>query len=97
MAVRAARISALVAEGRADFVALGRALLADPHWPQKASEGRTDWIRRCFSCNYCAGTRAQGDLGVRCVINPEVGQGDVTSDPEPARKKKKGPRKGGLE
>jgi len=34
-----------LAAGRADFIALGRALLVDPAWPTKVREGRVDEIR----------------------------------------------------
>lgn len=30
----------VIAEGQADFVSLGRALLADPEWPNKVQQGR---------------------------------------------------------
>ena len=43
----------IIAEGKADFVAVGRGLLADPDWPKKAGEGHGETIRKCFSCNYC--------------------------------------------
>ena len=41
----------IIADGKADMVALGRALLADPDWPNKAREGRR--IRPCIRCNVC--------------------------------------------
>ena len=34
-------------EGKADFIAIGRAQLADPDWVEKAREGRSDQIRPC--------------------------------------------------
>ena len=37
--------------GKADFVSLGRPLWADPDWPKKAMEGRTEDIRPCIRCN----------------------------------------------
>lgn len=40
-------------EGRADFIALGRPLLADPEWANKVREGRISEIRRCICCNNC--------------------------------------------
>jgi 2,4-dienoyl-CoA reductase-like NADH-dependent reductase (Old Yellow Enzyme family) len=42
---------AILARGDADFVATGRALTADPHWPRKAMEGRSEDIRQCVACN----------------------------------------------
>ena len=41
----------ILEEGKADFVAMGRALIADPALPNKAKEGRLDDIRRCIYCN----------------------------------------------
>ncbi|MGH7192255.1 MAG: NADH:flavin oxidoreductase, partial [Candidatus Saccharimonadales bacterium] len=42
---------AVLQNGQADFVALGRELLADPDWPLKAQHGRTQTIHRCIACN----------------------------------------------
>ena len=38
----------ILAAGEADFVALGRALNADPEWPNKAQTGEVEAIRRCI-------------------------------------------------
>ena len=57
-------------EGKADFVALGRPLLADPEWVAKAQHGRP--IRRCLACNTCVNEMRSGRrLG--CLVNPLVG------------------------
>src|SRR6185437_13436757 len=40
-----------VASGKADFVSLGRTLIADPDWVAKVTRG--DPIRRCLACNTC--------------------------------------------
>jgi 2,4-dienoyl-CoA reductase-like NADH-dependent reductase (Old Yellow Enzyme family)/thioredoxin reductase len=66
----------VIAEGAADFVALGRALLTDPDWPLKAATGRERDIHKCFSCNHCDGVRNSAGLSIRCVVNPEVGDPD---------------------
>ncbi len=41
----------IIRTGKADFVAIGRSLLADPDWPKKAQDGRLDQIRNCIACN----------------------------------------------
>jgi 2,4-dienoyl-CoA reductase-like NADH-dependent reductase (Old Yellow Enzyme family) len=41
----------ILAQGKADLVALGRQSIADPFWPQKVMEGRTQEIIACDSCN----------------------------------------------
>ena len=42
---------AVISEGKADLVAIGRQLVTDPHWARKAWEGRYDDIVYCDSCN----------------------------------------------
>lgn len=56
----------------ADLVVLGRALLADPEWPNKAATRRSDAIRPCLACNTCVANMANGE-NVSCVVNPELG------------------------
>ena len=64
---------AILAHGDADFVAAGRAFTADPHWPRKVLEGRTEEIRKCLACNVgCLGRLVQG-FDVKCTQNPRVG------------------------
>ncbi len=64
----------VIARQRADFVAVARALVADPDWPLKAAQGRADEIRKCISCNEgCIRRRGFMDLPIRCAVNPEVG------------------------
>lgn len=59
-------------EGSADFVAICRALVADPHWCLKAFGQVKRPIRTCISCNVCF-ERLTLELDVACVQNPMVG------------------------
>ena len=60
--------------GKADMVAMGRALLADPMLPQKALEGREDEIRPCVGCCLgCIHAVLAKEPG-SCVVNPDVGR-----------------------
>jgi 2,4-dienoyl-CoA reductase-like NADH-dependent reductase (Old Yellow Enzyme family)/thioredoxin reductase len=62
----------IIASGKADAVAVARALIADPDLPMKARAGREDEIRKCLRCFACLSgnaTRRQ----IRCAINPEIG------------------------
>ncbi len=43
----------IIAEGKADMVALGRALIADPQLPNKLKEGREDEVFPCLRCMAC--------------------------------------------
>jgi 2,4-dienoyl-CoA reductase-like NADH-dependent reductase (Old Yellow Enzyme family)/thioredoxin reductase len=79
----------VLADGKADFVAIGRGLLADPDWAAKAAEGRSQDIRRCISCNNCEGLRSRSGLSVRCVTNPEVGTPESEWVAAAAAKKKR--------
>src|SRR5262249_8242518 len=58
--------------GRAGFISLGRALIADPHWPLKALGKVSAPIRPCISCNVCF-ERLTLERDVACVQNPMVG------------------------
>lgn len=60
-----------VIEGEsADFIAVGRPLLADPEWPNKVRGNRIEDIRPCIACNeVCLGKR----LFFNCTVNPQVG------------------------
>lgn len=78
----------ILRSGKADFVAMGRASLADPGMPNKAKEGRFDEIRRCIACNDgCIGTLFT-DNPIRCVLNPTLGK-ESTCAIEPAKVVKK--------
>lgn len=60
----------VVEEGKADFVAVGRPLLADPAWAKKTKEGREEDIRPCICCNEtCLGKR----FYLSCTVNPQTG------------------------
>ncbi len=64
----------IVAEGKADLVAMGRALIADPYLPLKAKEGRLEDIRKCVACNYCRKRVVQLNRTLRCAVNAEAGR-----------------------
>ncbi|HEY8400424.1 MAG TPA: FAD-dependent oxidoreductase, partial [Cytophagaceae bacterium] len=65
----------ILKEGKADFIAIGRGLIADPEWPLKAYYGVTERIRPCINCNLgCAKNRIFGDIPIRCTVNPEAGR-----------------------
>lgn len=63
----------ILEKGQADLVALGRTLIADPDWPNKARFGHADTIRRCINCLHCQGDTIHPGLGMRCTVNPLVG------------------------
>ena len=78
----------LIADGKADMVALCRPLIADPALPKKTMKGRSADIRPCIRCNECT-MRVGHILPVRCSVNPVAGQEDYYFTYPPARSKKK--------
>lgn len=60
-------------EGRADFVALGRCLIADPEAARKVMDGREDDIAPCTACLSCIGNYFSGKP-VACRINAALGK-----------------------
>lgn len=60
--------------GKADFIALGRALIADPDWPNKAQAGEERAIRKCINCNECVMAHHVERVPVRCTLNATVGR-----------------------
>lgn len=63
----------IIAEGKSDGVALGRPLLCDPDFPEKARKGRVEDIIHCIYCCGCI-DRIERNLKALCDINPEVGR-----------------------
>ena len=62
----------IIAQERADMVALGRTLIADPHWAKKARAGEN--IVPCIRCNFCHTFVVMDRGGVQCTTNPIVGR-----------------------
>jgi NADH:flavin oxidoreductases, Old Yellow Enzyme family len=64
----------LLKEGKADFIAMGRASIADPELPNKVREGRMEEILPCIGCwQGCQGKIAEQEP-VSCLVNPRTGK-----------------------
>ncbi|MDO8670841.1 MAG: FAD-dependent oxidoreductase, partial [Dehalococcoidia bacterium] len=64
----------IIRQGKADFVAMGRAFIADPHLPRKAFEGGFTDINTCVGCNQgCLDNIFSGNPNA-CLVNPEAGR-----------------------
>lgn len=61
----------ILSQNKADFVAMGRALICDPELPTKVSKGQTDDLRICIACNQkCIDRLVGAEPGpVSCVLN----------------------------
>lgn len=75
--VRPETAEAYLADGSVDFVALGRALIADPDWVLKAAAGQPQRIRHCIGCNHGCIHRIDQDLSMKCNVNPDLGREDT--------------------
>ncbi len=60
----------IIAEGKADLCALGRAQMADPEIVNKSAQGRETEIRKCIHDNACT-FWTTGDPEVYCSVNPD--------------------------
>lgn len=66
----------IVEDGVSDLIGLGRQMIADPNWANKAKYGKEDEIRKCVSCNIgCSGHRIGLNRPIRCTVNPSVNEG----------------------
>ncbi len=80
----------ILKEGKADFVDIGRSLLADPDFLKKAQEGRADDIRRCIACIRCGYAILVSLDPFFCSVNPAVGrEREFESKLKPTGTKKK--------
>jgi len=79
----------ILAAGEADLVIMNRALIADPHMPNKARSGELDDIRQCMGYNEGCIDRIYTGRGVTCVQNPVIGREGAWADLKPSPDAKK--------
>lgn len=77
----------ILADKKADMVALGRALLADPDWPKKSFSNKIEDIAPCVGDVKCLLQVVTGNP-IGCMINSSVGR-DKEMSIVPAETKKK--------
>ena len=73
--------------GQADFLIMGRRLLADQQYPGKMAQGRKADVRPCTGCITCE-TRMVEYEGLACQVNAAIGRG-CESEFAPAAVRKK--------
>jgi len=70
----------MIGHGKADLIAMGRQMLADPETARKLTENREADIRPCINCYTCV-AQPFFDQRVRCAVNPvlanEVELGEI--------------------
>jgi NADPH-dependent 2,4-dienoyl-CoA reductase/sulfur reductase-like enzyme len=62
----------VIATGEADFIAMGRKLLADPELPNKLGQGRAGDVRPCIYCYVCV-SQIFLNKHVICAVNAQTG------------------------
>jgi 2,4-dienoyl-CoA reductase (NADPH2) len=67
------RAEQILADGRADFIAMGRPMLADAELLTKVATGHADRVRKCISCENCIDAMEQR-FSVDCAVNPRTGK-----------------------
>lgn len=72
----------------ADMIAIGRGLIADPHWANKVRKRNLKEIRRCIGCNQGCIEYLIQERKITCLYNPAVGkERDLTVTPTKKKKK----------
>lgn len=63
----------ILTSGKADMVGIGRGLLADPDWTNKAAKHHSCDIRQCICCNKGCTDNIQNRTFLSCILNAENG------------------------
>jgi 2,4-dienoyl-CoA reductase (NADPH2) len=78
----------ILADGHADMVSMARPFLADPAFPNKAMQGRTDEINTCIACNQACLDHVFDRKTASCLVNPRACN-ELTINILPTKNKKK--------
>jgi pyruvate/2-oxoglutarate dehydrogenase complex dihydrolipoamide dehydrogenase (E3) component len=78
----------IIADGKADFVAMGRGLIADPEWPNKARREQEEDIIPCIGCYNCL-EEVHYNHYFGCDVNPVTGREHRIGELTPAKVSKK--------
>ena len=84
----------VLAEGKADVIAVARSIIADPQMPNKLSCGQGDDVTPCIRCNHCISESfvpyvKYSSRLVRCSVDPLAGREYIERDIRPAVQPKK--------
>jgi 2,4-dienoyl-CoA reductase (NADPH2) len=77
----------LLDEGYCDMVAVGRGLIADPRFPEKAAAGQEKRIVHCVACGQGCFDHIFKMKAVECLCNPRAGHENEKADRTTAPKK----------
>ena len=85
---RPALAEQVLADGKADIIAIGRALLSDPYWVRKVEEDKADKIRPCIGCSDGCLGRIFSGRPLSCAVNPATGRERIYALPKNGEPKK---------
>lgn len=86
---RPVEAEAILREGWADMISLGRQSLADADWPNKVARGEFEDLRLCIACNECLDITVIHNQPVHCLVNPRQGVVSEVEEISPAATRKK--------
>ena len=64
---------AILRNGWADMISLGRQSLADAEWPNKVAASNYEDLRLCIGCNECLDITIGENKPIHCLVNPRQG------------------------
>jgi 2,4-dienoyl-CoA reductase-like NADH-dependent reductase (Old Yellow Enzyme family)/thioredoxin reductase len=80
----------ILADGKADIIGMGRQLICDPEFPNKARRGLREDIIPCMRCNSCIAPLVPGgNFHFGCAANPRIGRDRMLQriqEPEASRR-----------
>jgi 2,4-dienoyl-CoA reductase (NADPH2) len=62
----------IISAGHADMISMARPFLADPEWPVKARQGRSNEINTCIACNQACLDHVFEGKPAGCLVNPRA-------------------------
>ena len=80
--IRPSDAERIIGSGNADFISMGRQLLADPDLVRRLNAGQPDLVRPCINCFVCVAQNFWSGKPV-CAVNARLGHYDQP-DPLPA-------------
>jgi len=78
----------ILKQGQADFIAMGRQIIADPQLPNKLARGKLEDIVPCIRCMECLNSMQIKEEPMYCTVNASAGR-ECEYQIKPSEKKKK--------
>lgn len=79
----------ILAAGKADIVAMARALICDPEMLKKSKRGEQDTVKPCLRCLQVCNLNTATGQPISCAVSPALGNESKYAEIRPALQKKK--------